>query len=547
MADGDEPLNPAVRLRQRRRERLLSVLPRIYGQQPSGSVVSVLVDAMAARLAELDLAIERVLRDRWVALAGGVPPFNEPSHPIEGLARMLSLESESWERANWKQPSQEWQDEADHAELFRRRVRHSAPVLTRGSTTVRSVMTLSAAALDTELCPRMVRLPVGSMAPDTTLGLGVRPGTRAYCQGCANPEASERCHWDTDSGGAKAGAVTERSGQNPIMARMLLTDSPLTPRSQLLTGLRHDETFRVRSLSLVEDRPEVQLVALEPLIYPTLQNLGSNGTLLFAGQLKTGEALILRPERTAQEVKPFEGYFTEGPALQFLMDGKGQALVRRMNGTFEDVSDYIFFLQGTAFFDFSHFAAERDEGSQASRFALLEHRVLSPTIEPGEVTWAYRGFTRKDVQALAAPEITDLLKGAPEQATAGRVDVTLEWWTRPPASFRLRVPQVPALEATQRDKVLDLLRRSVDRARAASIQVSLDFPEPPREERHELGEHTPGLQLKASFAEDARMREKLQVRAAVAQPQETQPLGEGLFTTQGIFDVTRLDWSRFAP
>ncbi|WP_224241988.1 hypothetical protein [Hyalangium gracile] len=553
MADGDEPLNPRERLHQRRRERLLSVLPRIYAQQPAGSVVSVLVDAMAARLAELDLAIERVLRDRWVALAGGVPPFDEPSHPLEGLARLLNLESEPWERADWEQPSTEWPREADKAELFRRRVRHSAPVATRGSTTVRSVLTLGAAALDTELCPRLVRLPEGSKAPDTTLGLGVRPGTRASCPGCANPEASGRCVWDKEGPRKKEGpqksaeAITERSGQNPVLARMLLTDSPLTPRSLLLTGLRHGETFRVRSPSLVQDRPEVQIVALEPVSYPTVQNLGSNGTLLFAGQLAAGEALLLHPDRTAEEVRPFEGYFTEGPALQLLMDPKGRALVRKADGTFRDVSDRIFFLQGKAFFDVSHFTAEKSDDPMASRFALLKHEVMSPTVEPGEVTWAYRGFTRKDVQALAAPEITNLLQDAPEAPMAGKVDITLEWWTRPPASFRLRVPQVPVRDAELRDEVLDLLRRSVERARAASVQVSVDFPEPPREETHPLGEETPGVHLTARATEDARMRERLQVKATAPQPAEKQPLGEGLLTLGGIFDVTRMDWSRFAP
>jgi hypothetical protein len=75
----------------------------------------------------------------------------------------------------------------------------------------------------------------------------------------------------------------------------------------------------------------------------------------------------------------------------------------------------------------------------------------------------------------------------------------------------------------------------------------VDFPEPPREETHPLDESTPEVQLAARFQEDARMRERLAVRTQVASPAEQQPLGEGLFTTQGIFDVTRLDWSRFAP
>ncbi len=540
MADADGPLNPRARLRQRRKERLLAVLPRLYGAQPPGSAVAVLVEAMAAHLAELDEAAERVLRDRWLALAGGMPPWDEHSHPLEGLARLLRLESEPWERADWTLPPEAWEREAEKAELFRRRVRHSAPVLTRGSTTVRSVMALAAAALDTELCPRLSRLPEGSSSPDTTLGLGVRPGTVAHCPGCAEPQAAERCHWERDGESLSA-------GQTPVLARMLLTDSPMTPRTLSLKGLGHGETFRVRSVSLVQDRPMVSLTALENLRFPVVRNLASNGMVLFAGALTAGETLLLRPERIAAEVEPFHGYFAKGPSIQYLMDPAGRALIREPDGTFRDVSGLVFFLQGKAFFDVSRFAQQDDPDPEASRFALLEHRVMTPVVAPGEVSWAYRGFTLKDVEALAAPEITNLIENAPKKPEAGKADITLEWWTRPPASFRLRIPQVPVRDAELRGGVLELVRRSVERARAASVQVSVDFPEPPRLEEHPLGEHGPAVGLTARSQEDARARERLAVGMGVAQPAESQPLGEGLFTTRGIFDVTRLDWSRFAP
>lgn len=530
MSDGaGEPLDKRERLRRLRRERLLALLPRIYGAQPEGSVVAALVDALAGRLGALDESAERVLRDRWVALAGGEPRWDDGPHPLEWLGELLGVRREPWEEP----------------ERFRRRLRASAPVVTHGSTTVRAVLTLAAAALDTELCPRLARLPEDSEAADTTLGLGVKPGTLASCPGCADPEAESRCHWDQEK--PQQGAVRGRAGQNPIEARMLLTDGPISERELAFTGLGHAQTFRVRSFSLAADRPVVRLRAQTEVRYPALRNVGNNGITLFAGTLAAGETLELLPERLEADVAPFVGYFTAGPALQRSLDAEGRARVRGPDGrVLRVVSDRVFFLQGRALFDVSVFSGPEARDARAARFALLERRVLTPLLEPGEVTWDYQGYTATDVKALADPVLAEALKDAPASPTAGKVDLSLEWWVRPPATFRLRVPAIPTRAGVERSDVLELVRRSVERARAAGVRVSVDFPEPPRLETHPLREKTPAVAVTARGSEDARARETLEAKVG-AKAKEAQPLGEGLLTVRGIFDATRLDWSRFAP
>jgi hypothetical protein len=211
------------------------------------------------------------------------------------------------------------------------------------------------------------------------------------------------------------------------------------------------------------------------------------------------------------------------------------------------VESQVFFLQGKALFDRSVFAGDDEQGPDAARFSTMDQLVLTPRVDPGLTTWTYRGYTAADVAELVAPDLAELLRDAPAQPRAGRADLSLEWWVRPPASFRLSVPQIPVPPpGVERSDVLELMRRSAERARAAGVRVAVDFPEPPREEAHPLGEHTPAVGLSTQAREDARAREALAVTAEAGR-QEAQPLGEGLLTVRGIFDVTRMDWSRFAP
>lgn len=72
-----------------RRERLLSLLPRVIAEQPAHSPVGVLVGLMAQSLATLDEALERTLRDHWVGLARAETAADEGLALLERLGAGL--------------------------------------------------------------------------------------------------------------------------------------------------------------------------------------------------------------------------------------------------------------------------------------------------------------------------------------------------------------------------------------------------------------------------------------------------------------------------
>ena len=510
-----DPLDRAGRLRRRRRERLSALLPRLLGAQPEGSVIGSLVDALAGRLAELDEASERVLRDRWVALAGGTPPWDQKSNPLEKLGLLLDIPQERWEEL----------------EAYRRRLRQVAPILLGGSSTVRALLGAAAACLDTELCPRLRRLPDTDAArkagiQDTTLGLGVRPGTRASCPECEVP--GKICPYETGERLAARGAV---------VARLLLTDSPVSRKSLHLRALGHDSRFQVANVSLALDRPVVTLSATARLSFPALHNVESNEVMLFAGALEAGETLVLAPVRFESDVRPFDGHTPQGPALDYLLAPAGSAVVQGTNT--RNVAGQIYYLQGVTFGE-AHFGR--------ARFSLLGRHVLSPGLDRGTNTWRLVGYTQRDVKAIADRMLLEGLAGAPEKPFEGnpdaRGDLTLEWWARIPATFRLRIPEMPARAGPEeRTAVLDLTRRTVEAARAAGVLAAVDFPEPPRKEQHPLGEGALRVSLRVRAKESQPGAEALKVGVSV-RGTERQPSEDrrGL-SVQGVFDVTRFGWS----
>jgi hypothetical protein len=511
-------MDPHARLRKRRRERLLALLPRIYGTQPEGSVVATLLDALAGQLAELDVATERVLRDRWVALAGDTSRWDSGPHPLEQLGALMDVTREPWEEE----------------EAFRRRLSQVAPVLARGSATVRSVLTLAAAGMDAELCRRLTRLPEGDESiQDTTLSIGVKPGTVARCAGCSRPGA--RCIYEND-----------RGPRNPVVARLLLTDNPVTPRSLRVSRVTHGAGFQVRNPSLAADRPVLVLRVLkvpagrDAVEFPALRNVAGREVMVYAGRLSPGQTLTIVPRRSAEEARPFEGHSPEGPALQRRMAPEGGAYVLEADGRRTDVSRQVLYLRADVFDEARFMPDELDPG--ASRFALLGRALLTPRVDAGESAWAYQGYTRADIAAVATEELADVLAVAPPESRAGEVELTLSWFTRPPATFRVRIPEMPFLTPEALPRVRELVQRLVASARAAGVRVSVDFPEPPRQETHEQSEAPLGTALAASFAETLAMREALDVKTAVGFG-EVQPQEETRVSMGAVLDMTRLDWS----
>jgi hypothetical protein len=74
-----------------RRERLLSLLPRIFTSQPESSALGRVIDGMATSLARMDEALTRVQYDRWVGLASHHPPSADDISALEGLGQLLQV------------------------------------------------------------------------------------------------------------------------------------------------------------------------------------------------------------------------------------------------------------------------------------------------------------------------------------------------------------------------------------------------------------------------------------------------------------------------
>lgn len=82
----------------KRRERILSLLPRIYTAQPEQSSVGKIVDIMASALSAFDVDSEVVMRERWINFASGdinaTKNLNRVLAKIAGLLGVSCLESE---------------------------------------------------------------------------------------------------------------------------------------------------------------------------------------------------------------------------------------------------------------------------------------------------------------------------------------------------------------------------------------------------------------------------------------------------------------------
>jgi hypothetical protein len=135
---------------------------------------------------------------------------------------------------------------------------------------------------------------------------------------------------------------------------------------------------------------------------------------------------------------------------------------------------------------------------------------------------------------------TTLADGA-DSSDAPRFRVELDWVTRPPFLFHLRVPKNGWIQSAELRGAVALLIKDVDRARPVGVRARVDFPEPVYVERLDLREQA-GLALTLTLAEDATpdIGVSLSVRQAW---REDHLLGEGGLTIGAILDVTRFESS----
>ena len=507
-----------------RRERLLSVLPRVFTAQPQTSAIGAIVDLMVDVLERFDADAQRVTRDRWVVLASGARSTEENESALEFLGHLLEIPRLSGEET----------------EAYRQRIILTAKVLTHGLTTPGALLSLAIAGLGAEPCSQLQK------NKDASIAWGMPLGTSANCSVCQG-KTDGRC-----------------PNADIRVLDAWVIDNPPIPQRYTRASAQPGERFVVENPSLVEDIPEVTLQALEePVLYPALQNYHTSEVTLYGGMLAPGEILKLQPAIRKSDLAPFDSHDVVGHHSWARRNAEGIAVVIGTDGRVRNVTRSVYYFTGYAFdlarfalpgadeprfgamkfedfyFDEAHFAAE---GENAPRFSSVEQNFGTPRLRVGKDEWAFRLFTKKDVLAVAGTEAGDLLQGAPERATTSKVALELDWWSRPPAQFRLRIPKNLWVRNAEARGALKLVYGNVERTRAAGVQALVDFPIPayvenqPLAERHEISINRQSMENATPLDRNP----EIQVRSDLI---EKQQLGEGAFSLLGVFDTTRLDWT----
>lgn len=523
-----------------RRERLLALLPRIYTAQPDNSAIGLLIEAMAAVLADLDDALERTLRDHWVTLAGGAPSKATEAGALELLGHLLGVYP-----LRWREPGTDGEEKTEATEAFRQRLLLTADILTRGLTTPRALLALTMITLGAELCSQV------QSSGDTTLGWGMPLGTCRRCLVCQ---------------GIQQGDCPNAAGR---MVDAWITDNPpVQQRREQYIDFKPDEkgggsvAFTVSNASLVPDIPALTLRALDrEICYPAVQNHTTHEICLFAGKLKAGERLSIWPQIRREEWSPFDSYEATNHHSWWRQYPEGSAVIIDSQGRLDDVSNSVYYLQGTAF-DQPEAVFAGPNASEGVRFAGLirgaffdnsaalfektcfatsEPQVRTPQVLPGESRWSYQIVTKGDISAITGREGGNLWENAPEQATAAKVALTLSWWQRPLTTFRLRIPRNSWVLGAGRRGAVALLRDSVEQARAVGVRALVDFPEPVYRELQFFSE-AGRLHVHNRQPVEVGLRESGLIMTVQAKQQEDHKL-EDMFSLLGVFDTTRLNWT----
>jgi hypothetical protein len=553
-----------------RHDRIRSLLPRIYATNADTSALGRVLEVLADLLRETDRALERALRDKWLATATGdrsaspgapgstgddeddedlglpVLELGGAPLPLELIGAAVDLVRQPWEVSH---------------EAYRTRVRLLAPMLASGLATPRVLLAFALTSMHAEPCPVLER------REDATQAFGMPPGTLNRCRVCRGgdvPPAGVPCPF-------RGRVVMDATLTDNPRTRVTLRRRTLDPAPGTAEAGPHSARLRVRSDSLFASKPEIVLQVpdtSEAPVIASFRSLRTGEEVVVAWPLAPGAILTLRPASPHDPATPRHlQRWVDRPA------GEARAPARVWAVAGEAVTlldDRVFVTQGPRF-DAARFSADDEAVSEApAHFASLMQRIDSPSLPAGESTWLYRPLGREALEDALADVAGDFDVGegapgeTPEEREARRelvrelvrqavedtppapadtaVDLTLSWWTRPPARFRLRIPRTPAVKAALATGAADYLRQMIDRVRPAGVQPIYDFAELPFPEPLEPQDALVRLDVRVTEAVEPGDRDGFADLDAVL-PEALEPADQAGFL--GIFDVTRFEISRF--
>lgn len=528
--------------------------------QPSPDRLEVRFD----HTAPLDEALTELIGEGWRRPRNGRPPL-DPAEALGALfpgltftlgsdERSLSVTVGNTTSSDDLAPFRAVLD-PEPGETYRQRLLVTARVRTGGLATPRALLSLAIADLGAEPCPRLQR------RQDSTLAFGMPPGTRKRCSAC----------------GGKGDMPCPNRPKAVVEA--WLTENPSLPASHAESAPRLRRPFSIDNPSLHPDRPVLSLtISEQPAAYPAIRSIDTGEITLYAGTVRPGETLVLYPAVTPAEAAPFDGFDAPGHHAWLSAHPSGQALLIGPDGSERDVSHSIFYLWGNRFDD-------PQSALGAMRCGVLDQRVLTPRLQRGSNRWMLLSFAQPDAEfaddtttahtsrfaghddvggtsfALLDGSIsrsdsryasilfesfskTDTGSASEETtANAPRLSLRLDWMSRPPASYRLRIPKTGWVAAAAARGALKLVRSDISRATAAGVRPMLDFPEPPYREDLVPTDGLSALAIAQRWTEDAAPADGgLQTGLGLTTRERHEP-AEGRFSMQVVFDTTRLDWS----
>jgi hypothetical protein len=506
--------------------------------QSKTSAVGSVIEAMALGLSELDESMIRTQRDHWVDFAKGETSNGEAVNALERLGTLLAIP----------------RFENETVDAYRLRLPMTAKVLMRGLTTARSLLELAIITLGAEPCPHQ------KVIKDAVIALGFPLETLSNCPVC------------------KSGNKSSCPNSGKELLKAVITDNPIQQnRFTPLKPLQPGDKFTLENYSLHDDIPEIRINALEQSInYPFLHNLATGEIVFYAGKINPGQVLSLWPHITPEEFARYESYDYEINHIWHKQYPLGSAVLINTDGSVQTVSEKIFFYFGAKFPSDEDIAANAPElpryasqnategicfaetlieghcfGSalfagtndpEGARFGGRSQRVRSPRIRSGKDEWLYGVYTRKDVEAITGNSFGDLLDNAPDNAGMVAVTLTLSWWSRLPASFRLTIPQTDKLKEAQTLGATDLLMQWIQKYKAAGVLAIVDFPKLPLPDEHGLDVQLT-MNIRQQWHESMDLEDTLPNIVLSSSLNEQHLVTDGVLAQNGIFGYTTFESS----